>query len=168
MPTSELLDPSVRDALQSWEIAYEVLECDPDSADTAAFCAKYDFPVERAANAILVAGKKEPDTVALCLALATTRLDVNHKVCEEIGVKRASFASPEMTQSVTGMMIGGVTPFGVPDTIPLLIDAAVIAQPWVIVGGGNRSSKLKLAPEMLTRLPNARVVPDLAKPRDQG
>lgn len=158
----------MRDALQKLDIACEVLECDPDFADTAEFCAKYNIPVERAANAILVAGKKEPETVALCLALATTRLDVNHKVCEEIGVKRASFASAQVTQSITGMMIGGVTPFGAPDAIPLLIDAAVVAQPWVVVGGGNRSSKLKVAPEMLTRLPNSRVVADLAKPRDQG
>jgi prolyl-tRNA editing enzyme YbaK/EbsC (Cys-tRNA(Pro) deacylase) len=164
--TVEILDSRVRDALEKWEIAYEVVECDPEFADTAEFCAKYDFPFDSAANAILVAGKKEPDIVALCLALATTRLDVNHKVCEEIGVKRASFASPELTKSVTGMMIGGVTPFGVPDTVPLLIDAAVAAQPWVIVGGGNRSSKLKVEPAMLSRLPNSRVVTDLAISRN--
>jgi len=164
--TAEILDPRVRKALEKWEIAYEAVECDPDFADTAEFCAKYAFPLERAANAILVAGRKEPDVVALCLALATTRLDVNHKVCEKLGVKRASFASPELTQSVTGMMIGGVTPFGAPDTVPILIDGAVADQPWVIVGGGNRSSKLKVDPAMLTRLPQAQVVPDLAKPRD--
>ena len=48
------LDPQVLDALHKFDITYEAMDCDPEFADTAAFCAKYDIPVERAANAILV------------------------------------------------------------------------------------------------------------------
>jgi len=60
------------------------------------------------------------------------------------------------------MEIGGVTPFGLPDDLPILIDARVMDPPWIVLGGGNRSSKLKLAPSWLAMLPSARVVADLA------
>lgn len=146
-------------------VGYERIECDPLAADTAVFCARYGYPEERSANTILVASKKEPRRHAACVVLATTRLDVNHKVRELLGVSRLSFASAEETVAVTGMTVGGVTPFGLPPALPIFVDAAVMACEYVILGGGGRSSKLKLAPAELQRLERARVVPGLALAR---
>jgi prolyl-tRNA editing enzyme YbaK/EbsC (Cys-tRNA(Pro) deacylase) len=163
--TEAALDPLVRQAVLSNDVACEVLACDPDLADTAAFCAHYGFSVEQAANTILVASRKViPAKYAACVVLATTRLDVNKKVSELLAVRRLSFADAETTIEVTGMMIGGVTAFGLGD-LPVYVDAAVMEQPRVVMGGGNRSSKLLLNPEELTKLPNVVVVEGLAKPR---
>ena len=60
------------------------------------------------------------------------------------------------------MLIGGVTPFALPADLPLSIDAKVMACPWVILGGGSRSLKVKTDPAALTSLPNAEVIEDLA------
>ena len=79
----------------------------PSSPDTQAFCAHYGIPLEDSANAIIVASKKEPRQYSACLALATTRLDVNHAVRRLMSVKRLSFASAEQTMELTGMMVGG-------------------------------------------------------------
>ena len=92
---------------------YQAIECDPNLADTADFCAAYGYALDESANAILIASKRPPGQFALCLALATTRLDVNRAVRDVMGVKKLSFATPEQTIDATGMMIGGVTPFGV-------------------------------------------------------
>src|SRR5829696_531995 len=92
----------------------EVIDCDPALADTAQFCAAYGYAMEDSANAILVAARSDPPTYAVCLVLATTRLDVNRTVRKRLGVRKASFASPEVTAEVTGMAIGGVTPFALP------------------------------------------------------
>jgi prolyl-tRNA editing enzyme YbaK/EbsC (Cys-tRNA(Pro) deacylase) len=92
------------------------------------------------------------------------KLDVNHKISRLIGIKRLSFASAEETREVTGQLIGGVTVFGLPDSVPLYIDARVMEREYVVVGGGNRSTKIKLAPEYLTRLQRATVA-DIAVPR---
>jgi prolyl-tRNA editing enzyme YbaK/EbsC (Cys-tRNA(Pro) deacylase) len=163
--TEPTLDPLVRQAVLSNDVAYEVLACDPDLADTAAFCAHYGFAVEQAANTILVASKKvTPAKYAACVVLGTTRLDVNKKVSELLAVKRLSFADAETTVEVTGMMIGGVTAFGLGD-LPVYVDRAVMEQALVVMGGGNRSSKLLLNPNELTKLPNVVVVEGLAKPR---
>ena len=59
-------------------------------------------------------GKGEPRVYVACLVLATTRLDVNGVVRKRLGVKKASFASADETAEMTGMQIGGVTPYGLP------------------------------------------------------
>ena len=162
----EILDPRVRASIEALGVACEVLPCDPAFADTAAFCAKYGIPPSQSANAIVVASKKEPKTYAVCLLLATTKLDVNRKVSELLGVKKLSFASGEETVASTGMMVGGVTLFGLPDGWPVYIDSRVAALPSVVVGGGNRSSKLRLSPAELLRIPGAAVVEGLALDRE--
>src|SRR5579885_1206345 len=149
-----ILLPIVEEALARYGIAYTILECTPELADTAAFCAHYHVPLDQSANTILVAARKvEPPKYAVCVVLGTTRLEVNSKVCELLGVKRASFADAETTMQRTGMLIGGVTAPGVED-VPIYIDSAVMQQPEVVMGGGNRSSKMLLDPRELLKLPN--------------
>jgi prolyl-tRNA editing enzyme YbaK/EbsC (Cys-tRNA(Pro) deacylase) len=164
--TGTILAPAVHAALLAGGIAHEVLPCDPELADTAAFCAHYGVALDQAANTILVASKKvDPPRHAVCVVLGTTRLDVNRKVSELLGVKRLSFADAETTVALTGMMIGGVTPFGIVD-LAVYVDSAVLTQQQVVMGGGNRSSKLLLDPRELTKLPAVEVVDGLALPRD--
>lgn len=152
----------VRGVLEGLGVPFEVMAIDPDFADTAQFCEKYDIPLEQSANTIIVASKKEPKQYCACLVLATTRLDVNHAVKKLMGASRVSFAGADETKALTGMLIGGVTVFALPDALPIYVDERVMAPPWIIVGGGGRSTKIKLAPDALRRLPNVTVVPELA------
>jgi prolyl-tRNA editing enzyme YbaK/EbsC (Cys-tRNA(Pro) deacylase) len=141
------------------------MECDPELADTAAFVAAYGVPAERSANTILVASKGAEPTYVACVLLATTSLDVNNVVRREMGVRKASFARAEPVRELTGMEIGGVTPFGLPAGMPILVDARVMEPDWVVLGGGNRTSKLRLSPDALRSLPEMHVVEGLATPR---
>jgi prolyl-tRNA editing enzyme YbaK/EbsC (Cys-tRNA(Pro) deacylase) len=158
------IDRQVAGVLDRLGLPYEVMAIDPDFADTAPFCERYGVPLDRSANTIVVASKKEPKQYAACVVLATTRLDVNHAVRKVMGVSRLSFASADETRTLTGMMIGGVTVFALPPDLPIYVDEAVMAPDWIIVGGGSRSTKIRIAPEALRRLPNAVVVPGLAAP----
>jgi prolyl-tRNA editing enzyme YbaK/EbsC (Cys-tRNA(Pro) deacylase) len=90
---------------------------------------------------------------------------VNHTVARLMGMKRLSFATAEETRALTGMLMGGVTVFALPENLPLYIDSAVMEPDWIIVGGGSRSSKIKIAPSALERLPNASVVGGLGQSR---
>ena len=83
-----------------------------------------------------------------------------------MGVRKASFAAADPVRELSGMEIGGVTPFGLPDGLPILVDARVMEPKWIVLGGGNRSSKLRLAPEALRALAAVRVVEGLAKGRE--
>ena len=84
--------------------------------------------MEDSANTIVVIGKSNPPVYAACVVLATHRLDVNRAVKQRLGTRKASFASQDETRALTGMAIGGVTAFGLPDGLPLWVDAAVMAR----------------------------------------
>ena len=153
-------------ALEGLWVEYELFPCDPALADTAAFCAAYGFSPEDSANTIVVIGKSNPPRYAACVVLATHRLDVNRAVRDRLGTRKASFASADETRELTGMALGGVTAFGLPDGLPLLVDAAVMARARIVLGGGSRSWKVIAAPDILTRLPGVEVVEGLATRRE--
>ena len=161
----ELLHPAVAEALDRYAVEVEVMPCDPDLADTAAFVEAYDFPLDQSANTILVASKGAEPTYVACVLLATTSLDVNNVVRREMGVRKASFARADPVRELTGMEIGGVTPFGLPADLPVLVDARVLRPAWIILWGGNRSSKLRVAPDVLRAIPTVRIVEWLATER---
>ena len=156
------IEQQVHRVLEGLGLPYEVVAIDPAYADTADFCAKYGFPMESSANTIIVGSKKEPRQYSACVVRATTRLDVNHAVRTLMGVSRLSFATAEDTMAVTGMMIGGVTVFALPRDLPIYVDEALMSLEWVILGGGSRSTKIKISPEIFRRLPGAQVIARLA------
>lgn len=156
------IERRVVQVLDGLGVPYELLPIDPAFADTAAYCEKYGSPLDRAANTIIVTSKKEPRRYAACVVKATTRLDVNHAVRGLLGASKVSFASADETQALTGMLLGGVTVFALPADLPIYVDDKVMAHDWVILGSGSRSSKVRVSPEVLGRLPGARVVPGLS------
>lgn len=155
---------AVLEQLDSLGLAYEVVPCDPDLADTAAFCEAYGYAAEDTANAIVVIGKSDPPRYVMCLVLSSTRLDVNRVVRKRLGVRRASFASAEQTKELTGMEIGGVTPFGSSSDLPLWVDSRIMDCEEVVIGGGGRDRKLLIPPATLAGHPDVTVVENLATP----
>ncbi|MFI1801886.1 YbaK/EbsC family protein [Streptomyces sp. NPDC020379] len=158
----------VSEALRTWEAreaAESVLyvDTDPGLADTAVFCDAYDVAPRTSANCVVVAAKRGGSTtLAACLALAHTRVDVNNAVRRHLGARKASFAPLDTVVTETGMEYGGVTPVGLPRAWPLLVDKAVADAPYVLIGSGRRRGKLILPGSALARLPGAEVLPDLA------
>jgi prolyl-tRNA editing enzyme YbaK/EbsC (Cys-tRNA(Pro) deacylase) len=161
----ERLEQRVRQALLAQGAEFTIIACDPDLADTAAFCAHYGYAPDESANCIVIVAKGESRRYVACLALADSRLDVNGLIRKRLGVKRTSFAgADETTEATGGMLIGGVTPFGLPRDMPVWIDARIVERARVIVGGGSRRCKVLVAPSVLCAWPGAEVVVDLAKP----
>ena len=152
----------MRSALDAVGVPYEALPCDPEFADTAAFCERYGVAPEDSANTIVVAGKAEPRVYAACVVLATTRLDVNGTVRRRLGARKASFATAEETRALTGMSIGGVTPLALDEGLPVWVDERVMTRKTIVVGGGSRSLKIRVTPRLFEHLPAAEIVPDLA------
>jgi prolyl-tRNA editing enzyme YbaK/EbsC (Cys-tRNA(Pro) deacylase) len=143
---------------------FELFPCDPALADTAAFCAAYGFALDDSANTIVVVGKSEPPVYAACVVLATHRLDVNRSVRHRLGTRRASFASAEETRTLSGHEIGGVTVFGLPTGVPILVDAAVMTRERIVLGGGSRRWKVLAPPTILLGLGGVEIVEGLARP----
>lgn len=142
----ELLAAPVTAAIATHRIECWVAAIDPELADTAAFCAAYDVPLETSANCVVVAGRRgETTTMAACLVLASDRADVNKTVRKHLDVRKISFAPMDEATSQTQMEYGGITPIGLPADWPVLIDEAVAASGLVVIGSGIRGSKILIA-----------------------
>ena len=163
----ELTGP-VADAVRHWQgtvpaeqIVY--VDTDPEWADTATFVEHYGKDLlEWSANCVVVSGKRGGEsTLAACVVLSTTRVDVNGVVRRRLGARKASFASMDTATGETGMEYGGITPLGLPDGWPLLVDAVVVDLPYVLVGSGRRRGKLLVPGKAFAELPHAVVLEGL-------
>ncbi|GHH28445.1 YbaK/EbsC family protein [Streptomyces lanatus] len=170
-PAPDRLDELTRpvaDAVRHWhgsvpadQIVY--VETDPEWADTAVFVEHYGRELlEQSANCVVVAGKRGGETtLAACVVLSTTRVDVNGVVRRQLGARKASFASMDTATGETGMEYGGITPLGLPADWPVLVDSAVVDLPYVLVGSGRRRGKLLVPGKAFAELPGAVVLEGL-------
>ncbi|MGW1954569.1 YbaK/EbsC family protein [Streptomyces sp. NPDC001920] len=158
----------VADAVRHWQgsvpadqIVY--VDTDPQWADTAVFVEHYGQDLlDRSANCVVVAGKRGGGTtLAACVVLSTTRVDVNGVVRRQLGARKASFASMDTATGETGMEYGGITPIGLPAGWPVLVDSAVVDLPYVLVGSGRRRGKLLVPGKAFAELPGAVVLEGL-------
>jgi prolyl-tRNA editing enzyme YbaK/EbsC (Cys-tRNA(Pro) deacylase) len=147
--------PEIQAFLERAGLPFEVWPCDPELADTAVFCEHYGVARENSANAILVRSKTGTEKFVICVLLATDRLNTNHTVRKKMGARKVSFASADETREITGMEIGGVTPLALADDLPICVDDAVMQCEYIVLGGGNRSCRLKVDPRVLIQQPAA-------------
>ncbi|MFI1928208.1 MULTISPECIES: YbaK/EbsC family protein [unclassified Streptomyces] len=163
----ELVGP-VADAVRRWSGSVPAdefvhVDTDPQWADTAVFVEHYGRELlEQSANCVVVAGKRGGETtLAACVVLSTTRVDVNGVVRRRLGVRKASFAAMDTAVGETGMEYGGITPIGLPAGWPVLVDSAVVDLPYVLVGSGRRRGKLLVPGKAFAELPGAVVLEGL-------
>lgn len=81
---------------------------------------------------------------------------------KKLGARKVSFATIEETAKLTEMDIGGVTPLILPSTLPLWVDSRVMQRNSIVLGGGNRSSKIKISPKIFQQTLNTEIVEGLA------
>ncbi len=154
--------PKIRQFLKSTKLEFKVMDCDPELADTNGFCREYGIDLEDSVNAIVVKTKTGELKYAACALLATTRLDINKTIRKKLGARKVSFASIEETARLTAMNIGGVTPLSLPSVLPLWVDSKVMDRNFIILGGGNRSSKIKVSPKIFNYTLNTEIIEGLA------
>ncbi|MCZ9349405.1 YbaK/EbsC family protein [Streptomyces mutabilis] len=170
-PAPDALDELTRpvaDAVRHWrgsvpadQIVY--VDTEPEWADTATFVEHYGRELlEQSANCVVVTGKRGGGTtLAACVVLSTTRVDVNGVVRRHLGARKASFAPMDTATGETGMEYGGITPVGLPADWPVLVDSAVVDLPYVLVGSGRRRGKLLVPGKAFAELPGAVVLEGL-------
>ncbi|MCX4638676.1 hypothetical protein HEP86_36445 [Streptomyces sp. RPA4-5] len=164
----DLLPDPVAAAIRSWGGSVPVeelrhVDTDPAIADTALLVERHGpWLLEQSANCVVVAGKRGGETtLAACVVLSHTRVDVNGVVRRQLGARKASFAPMDKAVGDSGMEYGGITPIGLPADWPLLVDAAVVDTPYALIGSGSRRGKLIVPGKALAELPGATVLDGL-------
>jgi prolyl-tRNA editing enzyme YbaK/EbsC (Cys-tRNA(Pro) deacylase) len=78
-----------------------------------------------------------------------------------LDVRKASFLPQERAVELSGMEYGGISPIGLPQNWPILVDRRVVDTEIVVIGSGVRRSKILLPGLVLSRLAGAQVIDDL-------
>jgi Cys-tRNA(Pro) deacylase len=86
---------------------------------------------------ILMHGDKEVSTKQLARAM---------------GVKSVNPATEQTAQRVTGYQVGGISPFGTRQKLPLYIEASILALPKIIINGGKRGFLVEIDPQQMKRV----------------
>jgi prolyl-tRNA editing enzyme YbaK/EbsC (Cys-tRNA(Pro) deacylase) len=142
--------------------AVGVVEIDPNVSDTAATQETFGLSSNTLANCVIVGGKREGvERIAACLVLADSRADVNNVVKRSLDVRKASFLPVERAVELSAMEYGGITPIGLPQDWPVLIDRRVVDTDIVVIGSGVRRSKILLPGILLAQFAGTQVIDGL-------
>ena len=88
----------------------------------------------------------------VCLLVPSDREVSLKKLAAALNAKDASMLPPSEAERVTGYRVGGISPFGQKKCAAVLIEAAALAHPTVIVNGGQRGLQIELPPREIVRL----------------
>ena len=85
------------------------------------------------------------------------------KLRAHLGVRRMTLPDADEARAATGYERYTITPFGATQAWPVIVDAPVLAEPVVSVGGGGFGINLHLAPDDLVATLGAEVI-DVSNP----
>jgi Cys-tRNA(Pro)/Cys-tRNA(Cys) deacylase len=89
--------------------------------------------------------------LVVCIVPADARLDL-----KAVG-KGAQMADPKRAQSVTGYVVGGISPLGQRRRLRTLLDASALAHDTIHVSAGRRGLEIELSPADLIALTGGEV-----------
>jgi Cys-tRNA(Pro)/Cys-tRNA(Cys) deacylase len=84
------------------------------------------------------------------------------RVAAVFGGKTAAMMRPAEAERLTGYHVGGISPFGAKKKVPVALEEAALAEPYVIINGGQRGVMVQLAPADARQVLGALVAPLLA------
>lgn len=96
------------------------------------------------------------DQVVLLVARGDARLD-NRKTRDALGARPRMLGADEV-EAITGHPVGGVCPFGLASALPVYCDISLKAFAEIYPAAGSRTTSVRIAPDRLATLVDARWV----------
>jgi len=94
--------------------------------------------------------------LVLAVVPVVSELDLK-RLAAAIDGRRAVLASPAEAERATGYVIGGISPLGTRQPLPVVVDASAFERDSMLVSAGRRGLQVELAPADLVRLANAKI-----------
>ena len=151
------LHKNVQAALSGVRAEYKIhdhSEMSPEITSPQDFATALGYPIQRITKALFLWSQdRQTYTVAVCSA--DCRLNFK-STAEAIGAKRTEFASAEDLHMMTGYPAGAVSPLGLADSIPVVIDRPLFDYPTILIGGGATGIEIELSPSDLMIISGAK------------
>ena len=101
------------------------------------------FPLEQTVKTLVVdlGGK----SFGLALMPGDRQLSLK-KLAKAFGVKKATMADTASAERLTGYHVGGISPFGLRQRLPVVMEESLQRWDEVMINAGQRGAMLKMAP----------------------
>lgn len=119
-------------------VSYEHLEKGAEFAARAT-----GFPLARTVKTLVV--EAGPQRNLLVLVSGDRQLDFK-RLARALAAKKASLADAGTAERLTGYRVGGISPFGVRQPLPVVMDQGLLSMEEVLINAGRRGVMLKMSP----------------------
>jgi len=98
----------------------------------------------------LVLGSDEGQTPTILLMLMHGDAEVSTRaLARAVGARAIAPCAQAVAERVTGYQVGGISPFGTRQPLPVYVEASVLDLPRVFINGGRRGLLVELSPAAL-------------------
>lgn len=135
--------------LKKRKIAFEIVTY-AHEAKGAEFAAEATgYPLEMTVKTLVVElGKNQ---FALVLMPGNKKLSTK-QLAKTCGYKRAALADPKSAERLTGYLIGGISPFGTRQKLPVVMDDGIAKFEKILINAGQRGKMILMSPADLQQL----------------
>ena len=132
--------------LKQKKIAFEVVKYDHGEKGAEFAARASGYPLERTVKTLVVdLGEKQ---YALVLMPDDKQLSMK-RLAKILGVKRAAMADTGTAERLTGYLVGGISPFGTRQKLPVVMEKSILKFEEILINAGQRGTMLKIAPEII-------------------
>ena len=132
--------------LEQKKIPFEVVKYDHEEKGAAFASKAAGFPLERTVKTLVVdLGEKR---YILVLMPGDRQLSMK-RLARVRGVKRAAMADTLTAERLTGYLVGGISPFGTRQKLPVMMEESILQFEKILINAGQRGTMLKIAPEII-------------------
>jgi Cys-tRNA(Pro)/Cys-tRNA(Cys) deacylase len=129
--------------LKQKKISHEVVHYDHEEKGAAFAAQATGFSLEKTIKTLVV----DLGGASFGLALMPGDQELSlKKLAKAFGVKKAVMATPEAAERLTGYHVGGISPFGLRQRLPAVMEERLLGYDAVMINAGQRGAMLKMAP----------------------
>jgi Cys-tRNA(Pro)/Cys-tRNA(Cys) deacylase len=129
--------------LKQKKIPFEVVKYNHE-AKGAAFAAKATgYPLAKTLKTLVV--DLGENHYALVLIPGNRDLSMK-RLAQVCSVKRAAMADSHTAERLTGYLVGGISPFGTKQELPVVIEASILLLDKILINAGLRGTMLRMTP----------------------
>jgi Cys-tRNA(Pro)/Cys-tRNA(Cys) deacylase len=99
------------------------------------------------------------DRKPVCVILPSDREVALKKLAAAASGKSAQMMPPADAERMSGYKVGGISPFGQKRQLPTIVEEQALGNEFVFVNAGQRGLQVRLDPQSLVRLLDAKVAP---------
>jgi Cys-tRNA(Pro)/Cys-tRNA(Cys) deacylase len=129
--------------LKKKKIPFEIIKYDHEEKGAEFAARATGFPLAATVKTLVVdLGEKK---YTLVLMPGDRQLSMK-RLAKACGVKRAAMADTRTAEHLTGYLIGGISPFGTKQKLPVVTETDILRFDKILINAGQRGTMLKMTP----------------------